>query len=63
MRRLREHIACDTSLNQLSEIHHGEAVRKIRERIDVMGDDEKGQVELAAQVLEQVQDGSRSRNI
>ena len=24
--RLREHIACDTSLNQLSEIHHGEAV-------------------------------------
>ena len=51
-----EHVVRRCRLDDAAEVHHGHPVGDVLDDAEVVGDDEVGEVELALQPLEQVDD-------
>ena len=63
MRRVREQVVAVCDLNDAAEVHHRDAVAEVLDNAEVVCDEEQRQVELALQLVEQVQDLRLDRNI
>ena len=51
------------ALDDLAEVHHGDLVAHMRDRGEVVGDEEVGDAELGLQVAQQVEDLRADRDV
>ena len=63
MLRLGEDALDWTNLDDLAEIHHGDAIREVTDHVEVVADEEIGQPLLVAQVGEQVEHLALNRDV